>query len=303
MAIKTVRAQIDGTWHNLVYNSNSGKWEATITAPGITSYTQPGHYYGVTVEAVNDAGTSASATVSELPALKLIVREKNAPVITIVSPGAGAYVKNAQQSISFRITDDVDGSGVDLDTLRLTIDGGAAIAATANGMVCTPIDNGYNCIYTPQTAMTDGSHTIMVSASDHDGNAAAPKSVTYKIDTVPPTLNVTAPIDGLITAAANVTVEGTTNDITSAPVSLTILCNGAAQGAVTVNNNGTFLHTVTLSEGENTISITATDAAGHSTNVMIRVVLDTSVPQITAAAIAPNPVDAGATMLISVVIS
>ena len=36
MAIKTVRAKVNGTWHNLTYNSSTKKWEASITAPGAT---------------------------------------------------------------------------------------------------------------------------------------------------------------------------------------------------------------------------------------------------------------------------
>lgn len=32
-----------------------------------------------------------------------------------------------------------------------------------------------------------------MATSDYDGNAAAQKSVTFKIDTVPPTLSITSP--------------------------------------------------------------------------------------------------------------
>ena len=55
--------------------------------------------------------------------------------------------------------------------------------------------------------------------------------------------------------------------------------------------------------GANVIKVTATDAAGKTSSVTRTVTLDTSVPQITAATITPNPVDAGATMVISVTIT
>ena len=45
MAISTVRAQVNGTWHTLTYNSSSGSYTATITAPGQTSFNQSGGYY------------------------------------------------------------------------------------------------------------------------------------------------------------------------------------------------------------------------------------------------------------------
>lgn len=89
MAITQVRARINGTWHTLTYNSAAGKYEATITAPGATSYHQNGGYYNVTVEAVNDAGTTATADGSTLDGLRLVVREKVAPVITTSRPLPG----------------------------------------------------------------------------------------------------------------------------------------------------------------------------------------------------------------------
>lgn len=61
MAIKTVKATINGQTYDLTLNSASGKWEATITAPGKTSYNLAGGYYNVSVEATNEAGTKGSA--------------------------------------------------------------------------------------------------------------------------------------------------------------------------------------------------------------------------------------------------
>lgn len=86
MAIKTVKATINGQTYDLTLNSASGKWEATITAPGKTSYNLAGGYYNVSVEATNEAGTKGSADASTVDGLKLVVKETVAPVITIVSP-------------------------------------------------------------------------------------------------------------------------------------------------------------------------------------------------------------------------
>ena len=95
MAISQVRAQVNGTWYTLTYDSSSGAYKATITAPGATSYNQSGGYYNVTVEATNDAGTKATADGSTMTGLRLVVKEKVAPVITILSPSSGAYVTNS----------------------------------------------------------------------------------------------------------------------------------------------------------------------------------------------------------------
>lgn len=227
MAIQTVQAIINGQSYTLALNSATGKYEATITAPGKTSYNQSGGYYNVQIKATNDAGTVGSADASTLNGLKLYVKEKVAPVITILSPSSGAYVSNSKQPVVFTVTDET-------------------------------------------------------------------------VDTVPPTLNVTSPTDNLVTASQSLTVAGITNDATSSPVEIKITLNGADQGDVTVGAGGAFSKAVTLAEGANTIVITATDAAVKVSTVTRNVTLDTSVPVIKSATITPNPVDAGATMVIAV---
>nr|DAE22635.1 MAG TPA: Ig-like domain protein [Siphoviridae sp. ct5co22] len=299
MAIKTVQAIINGQTYNLTKNASTGKWEATLTAPGKTSYNLTGGYYNVTVKATNDAGTTGTADAATLNGLKLVVKETVAPVITIVSPSEGAYVSNSKQPVVFTVVDETDGSGVDLSTLVVKQDG-TAVASSA--ITSTPITNGYQVTYTPAAALSDGSHTVTIDCKDHDGNAAAQKSTTYKVDTVPPVLNITAPVAGLVTASSALTIAGTTNDATSSPVTIAVKLNGVDQGAVSVASNGNFTKSVTLAEGENTIVVTATDAAGQTTTVSRTVTLDTSVPVIKSATIVPNPVDTGATMVISVTI-
>lgn len=299
MAITQVRAQINGTWYTLTATGTAGQYTAQITAPGATSYNQPGGYYNVTVEATNTAGTTGSADASTLEGLKFYVEERVAPVITILSPSDGAYVSNNQQPVVFTVTDESGGSGVDLDSVAVRLDGTAVSAAEVTH---TAITNGYSFTYTPSAAMGDGAHTVSVEAADNDGNAAAAKSTTFTVDTVPPALNVTSPAEGLVTATAALAVSGTTNDATSSPVVITVTLNSADQGPVTVQANGAFSKTVTLAEGANTIVVTATDAAGKVSTVTRNVTLDISVPQIVSAGITPNPADAGATVTITVVV-
>lgn len=299
MAIKQVRAQVNGQWYVLTLQAN-GKYEASITAPGATSFNQPGGYYNVTVEATNTAGTAGTADAGTLDGLKLYVKENVPPVITILSPSGGAYVTNNKQPVVFTITDEAGGSGVKLDSVVVKLDGAPV---SAGEVTHSAISNGYSFTYTPASPLGDGSRTVTVDATDNDGNAATQKSTTFKVDTIPPVLNITSPTEGMITSTQSLTVSGTTNDATSSPVTVKISLNGADQGAVTVGGDGAFSKAVTLKEGANVIVVTATDAAGKSSSVTRNVTLDTSVPQIVSATITPNPVDAGQTMLISVEVS
>lgn len=299
MSVKTVEATINGQTYTLSLNSTTGKYEATVTAPSKSSYTQSGHYYPVTIKATDDAGniTTATATDENLgTSLRLQVKEKVAPVITVTSPTASAMLTNNKPTIAWKVTD--DDSGVNPDTIGITIDSGTKITGTS--ITKTAITGGYECKYTPSSALSDGSHTIKFDASDYDGNAATQKSVTFKVDTVPPTLSVTAPANGLVVNDAAVTVTGTTNDATSSPVTVTVKLNSGTAQAVTVNSDGSFSKSLTLIAGTNTITVVATDSAGKSTTVTRTVTLDTGAPIIHSVTLTPNPVDAGKTYVISV---
>lgn len=306
MAIEQVRVQVNGTWHTLSYNSSTGKYEKTITAPNTTSYhVNDGHYYPVTVEATNTAGTVTTVNDSDSTvgnSLKLVVKEKVKPTISITSPGAGAYVINNKQPIIFQLRDEAGGSGIDLSSLALKIDGGSTIGSGSSGMVCNAVTNGYDCTYTPPASLSDGAHTVTINVSDNDGNAATQASRTYTVDTVPPVLNVTNPSDGFITNTAAMMVQGSTNDETSSPVTVTVKLNGVDQGSVSITN-GNFSKSITLANGSNTIIVTSKDTAGRETTVTINGTLDTSSPVISSVTIVPNPVDAGNTMVISVEVS
>lgn len=304
MSIQSVQATINGTPYVLTYNGTSGKWEATITAPNKSSYPLDGHYYPVTLSAEDDAGNTATATVTHATvgkSLKLVVKEKAAPTITITAPTAGAYLTSNKPTITAQLRD--DDSGVDISTLSLQVDSGTAVGSNASGMTCTAVTGGYDISYTPTTALDDGQHTVKITADDHDGNTSAQASVTFKVDTVPPTLSVTSPADNLVTNKTSGTVIGTTNDVTSSPVTITITLNGIDQGAVTVGTDGAFSKALTYSEGENTIVVTATDAAGKTSSVTRTVTINTKAPKFTAVEIVPNPVDCGATYVIKVTVT
>lgn len=297
MAISSVRAQVNGTWYTLSYDSASGEYKGTITAPGSTSFNREGGYYDVIVEVTNTAGTKHTVNGSDLAGLQLRVRETVKPTIVVQSPTSGAYVTNNKPAMVFNITDEPGGSGVSTENISIKLDGKVV---SFNEYTLTPITNGYKITYTPATALSDGSHTVTVYDSDNDGNQADEVSTTFIVDTVPPTLNVTAPVNALVTNARNITVTGTTNDASSSPVTVKIALNGKDQGSVSVATNGSFSKSLTLAEGSNTIVVTATDAAGKVSTVTRTATLDTSTPVVMSATITPNPVNTGASMIISV---
>lgn len=296
MAISTVKATINGTEYTLTYNGTSGKYEATVTAPTVTSYNLAGGYYGVDVVATDVAGNTTTKTSTET-SNRLVVKEKVPPVISNLVPSASARLTTANPTITGKILDEVNGSGVDTSTFVLQIDG-----VTKTGTTFTPVAGGFTFSYAA-SALTQGTHTYTVNCKDNDGNSAVQQSVSFTVDTIAPTLNVSSPTNALLTNQAALTVIGVTSDTTSNPTTVTIKLNGVTQSAVVVDGGGNFSKAITLANGTNSIDIIATDGAGLATTITRTVTLDTIAPTITLIELVPNPVDAGATFIIKVTAS
>ena len=310
MTVATVKVTINGQDYNLTYNDDSQYWETTITAPAETSGSNnngagPGvgaaasgkGYYPVTVLVTDDATNTATCNDQTDGALGLACRlkviEKVKPVATITSPTAGAYVQDSTPTITLQATD--SGSGINPTTGSLVIDSGTPIPITLTGS-----DTTYTGTYTPDAPLGDGSHTITFTVTDYDGNVSSTASVTFTVDTLPPSLEITSPTEGYVTNQATIDVVGIATDSHSPPVTVTITVNSADQGEVTLDGEGNFTKPVTLQSGANIISVTATDSAGKATTITRNVTLSTTAPVIEEIIITPNPVDGGQTYTIQV---
>lgn len=97
-------------------------------------------------------------------------------------------------------------------------------------------------------------------------------------DTTPPVITITAPQNNAITNQPIATVTGTVDD-----PSAVVVVNGIAAPL----SGNTFTATLTLVEGSNTITATATDPAGNVGTASVTVVLDTTLPIITFSANPP----------------
>jgi len=175
-----------GGWNNAdvmitfnAYDAFSGVDQVSeavqVTAEGeqVISYT-----------ATDKVGNETTGTVT----VKL---DKTAPSIFSLQPADGSIHTTARPSISAVFMDGL--SGIDPDSVRLTLDGrivkGATVTATGLS-------------YTPSADLGAGRHTISLSLSDMAGNKAVPVSATFTIDstlpllppdpaTVAPELNIT----------------------------------------------------------------------------------------------------------------
>lgn len=100
MAIKTVKATLNGQVYDLTYNATTKKYEATITAPGITSWGLNNHVYPITFTATDVAGNTKSDTSKSIR-----VKETIKPTAAITAPTNGSTVVTNKPAITVQFRD------------------------------------------------------------------------------------------------------------------------------------------------------------------------------------------------------
>jgi hypothetical protein len=95
--------------------------------------------------------------------------------------------------------------------------------------------------------ISEGTHSVTITAQDSAGNSASTE-VDFTIDKTPPVIVITSPQEGTVVEDAEIQLLGTVDGID-------------------------FSETRTLTEGENTLTKNATDAAGNTASVSVKVYL------------------------------
>ncbi|MCW8966165.1 MAG: Ig-like domain-containing protein, partial [Candidatus Pacearchaeota archaeon] len=172
----------------------------------------------------------------------------NDPVVSIISPVNGSVSNNTKPSIDITYSDEI--SGVNTALLNVQLDG-------------TDITSNFDITetrayfqLTDASALSEGSHSIIASISDNAGNVKE-ETITFSIDVTPPSVAITSPADGLITNVAEQNISWTVD--------------GIEQGDQT---------SVTLVEGANSVTRSATDVAGNIGSASITITLDTVPPTV-----------------------
>jgi hypothetical protein len=137
---------------------------------------------------------------------------------------------------------------------------------TVNGVVV----NLQNRYFSVRVSLEDGPNTINVVASDSAGNTRI-ADIHVWLDSQPPLLEIGSPQNGQYTNQDPLSVKGTSEP------SAVVTVNGV-RAYMTEN---TFETLVGLSEGANTVIVTATDPAGNTATRTLLVYLDTAPPEIT----------------------
>lgn len=169
--------------------------------------------------------------------------------------------------------DSIVGSTTVLTQATITDESGTVVQSIPGGINVTLPAGGGTAQGTLPLAV-EGENTLTVNAEDEFGNTGG-SSVTVIRDTIAPTVLLLSPVNGAVVADSQVDVSVDVSDATATVVSFP---NGdvalpAGGGLATL--------TLTLTEGETTIAIDVTDAAGNTTPASTTVTLDLTAPVIT----------------------
>ncbi len=302
MSIASVTARIDGVSYPLTLNSETGKYEATITAPYASSFTQTGGYFYVRVTVKNTAGKqvmidSRDETFGEN--LRLFVRENVPPVITPESHQSGCYFSELPIRLTFTALDNINGqssgySGINAASARVIIDN---IPQRVN--LAQNIEGGYRFTFVSDLPISEGEHSARIGVSDNDGNYTW-LPFDFCLDLNAPSLSVSYPHNGDVINDEYITVTGTSGDSVTSQPFVSVSVNGQPCGFADFVSENVFEKRVHLTEGTNTVAVTASDSSGKSVTVSKSVTLDSYPPVFHSVTLSPDSTDAGGAYVISV---
>ncbi len=222
----------------------------------------------VVVTATDEHGNVGSAEY-----LFTVSLDTAAPVITSISPTG--VVRTADTTLAVNFFDDSE-----VDSVTFAVDGGAAQDAA------DIIDNSR--AHLPVDGLSQGSHTVVVTATDEHGNkASAQFSFLVEIDMIPPTIATTAPtgyvrsLRPLISATFTDNLAGVDAD------SVELMVNGNAVNADATDSSVSYQPSADLATGTHEVTLTLADALGNETSTSWTFTIETTPPSIWPAA----PVD------------
>ena len=282
-ASETASVNADGTFNTTVDLSNLADGD-----------------YKVTADVSDVAGNAApQAEVS-------VTLDTTAPSITaLIVDDGGDSVINSAEAEAVPISGTTSGAETGR-TISFAITGGTTTASetasvNADGTFNTTVD---------LSNLADGDYKVTADVSDVAGNTATQASISIKIDTTAPSINTLAVAEGDVINSdeiSSVSISGTTSGAETGQTISFAITDGTDTTTVSetasVNEDGTFstrvnLSSLSLTDGDYTISANVSDKAGNAANqVEVSVTIDTTAPSIITSGTSTTVDEAGTATL------
>ncbi len=160
------------------------------------------------------------------------------------------------------------------DTLSLfggtgDVEGGSTVTVYVNGSAATTTTADADGSWSAEVDLSEGMNKIEVTATDAAGNESAKTLCGYihlTVDTTSPTVSITAPDDEASTDDPNIELTASVSDEGTGLRNVSISAPGwnvPSNPVTDMVSDGQIVIDVPLTEGSNTITVTATDQAGN----------------------------------------
>jgi len=200
----------------------------------------------VRVESTDAAGNLGFAEV-------IITVDATAPVVTLTNPATGGFTNDNTPLLSFGVTDATAVTNV------VRVDGVVVAMVSGDSLAL----------------LADGQHTVIVESTDAVGNLGSATS-TFTVDTVLPVVSITAPAAGLTKINTPLLTFSATD--TNAVTNVV-----RVDGVVVAKVSGDSL--ALLADGQHTVIVDSTDAAGNLRSATATFTVDTVVSPFTLNAV------------------
>ena len=247
--VSKVQLFVDGSGTAAATSTTSDAGVFTLTLPTLTPGTHT--LKAKAWDPTGNVATTATATT-------ITVADSSPPTnVTLTSPTSGQTVGG---TISLAASADDD---VGVTKFSFVVDGGTPVNVTASGTSAT----GSTSLDT--TALSNGSHTVQVTAYDAAGNNKASSAVGFTVDNsgdggdvTPPSVTITAPGSGNILASKSYGVAATVTDAGGIK-QVVFTVDGVTKATVVTAPFTYALDTTALSSGTHTIGVQATDNSSN----------------------------------------
>lgn len=302
MAVKECFVELNGQRYKAELKDDH--YEVQVQAPAKSSWPEADHVYKLTVGATDMAGNTETITSDDATygnQLKLRVLETSKPTITVIKPQNTSVYGETSVDFEFELKDE-GWSGINIDAINFYVNGegvhcvymmpdgsiaGSGVLGRSDAVIREVENNanGHHKLSLTYTAknLSDGQCTYSLEIADNDGNKSDKVEGNFVVATAAPTLVVDTPSDNLVTNDGTVKVSGhasMTDPNAKIEANVTISVNGNEVTAE-IGPDGKFEKTVTIPDGEATVTITAKSNNGKETVVTRTVTVDKTKPVIT----------------------
>lgn len=292
MAVKECFVELNGQRYKAELKGDH--YEVQVQAPAKSSWPEADHVYKLTVGATDIAGNTETVTSDDATygnQLKLRVLETSKPTITVIKPQNASVYGNDYVDFEFELNDE-GWSGINRSAIAFKVDGKVITENKTESPVADAydLDKGTNNEGHERTKLnyiasnlSNGQHTYSLEIEDNDGNKSEVVNGNFIVSTSAPTLVVDTPTDNLITNDGTVKVSGHAS-ITDPNVKIegnVIIYVNGNEVTAEIGPDGKFEKTVTIPDGEATVTITAKSTNGKETVVTRTVTVDKTKPVIT----------------------